>query len=114
MRYKLLGKRSGLRVSELSLGTGMFGTGWGHGAEPAEARRMFDQFVEAGGNFFDTADGYQFGQSESLLGDFASADRDQLVIATKYSSGAAKEPTIGRTGNSRKSMLYSVEQSLRR
>ena len=114
MRYKLLGKRTGLRVSELSLGTGMFGTGWGYGADPAEARRTFDRFLEAGGNFFDTADGYQFGQSESLLGDFASAHRDELVIATKYSSGAAKQPTLAKTGNSRKNMRYSVEQSLKR
>jgi hypothetical protein len=114
MRYKLLGQRTGLRVSELSLGTGMFGTGWGYGADPAEARRTFDRFLEAGGNFFDTADGYQFGQSESLLGDFASAHRDELVIATKYSGGAAKQPTLAKTGNSRKNMLYSVEQSLKR
>jgi hypothetical protein len=42
MRYKIFGKRTGLRVSELALGTGMFGTGWDHGAEPNEARRVFD------------------------------------------------------------------------
>ena len=92
MRYRLLGEHTGLRVSELSLGAGTFGTAWGYGADPAEARRMFDRYLEAGGNFIDTADGYQFGQSESLLGDFASANRDELVIATKYSGGAAKEP----------------------
>jgi aryl-alcohol dehydrogenase-like predicted oxidoreductase len=114
MRYKLLGRRTGLRVSELSLGAGMFGTGWGYGADPIEARRIFDGFLDAGGNFIDTADGYQFGQSESLLGDFASSNRNELVIATKYSSGAAKEPNLAKTGNSRKNMLYSVEQSLKR
>jgi aryl-alcohol dehydrogenase-like predicted oxidoreductase len=70
MRYQVFGRRTGLRVSELALGTGMFGTGWGHGAERDEARRIFDGYLEAGGNFIDTADMYQFGQSESLLGDF--------------------------------------------
>jgi aryl-alcohol dehydrogenase-like predicted oxidoreductase len=58
MRYKLFGKHTGLRVSELVLGAGVFGTRWGHGAEPDEARRIFDAYVEAGGNFIDTANGY--------------------------------------------------------
>ncbi len=66
MRYKLFGKHTGLRVSELVLGAGNFGTGWGHGAEPDEARRIFNVYAEAGGNFVDTADGYQFGQSEQI------------------------------------------------
>lgn len=51
MKYKRLGRKSGLRVSELALGTGNFGTGWGHGAEPAEAKKIFDGYVNAGGNF---------------------------------------------------------------
>jgi aryl-alcohol dehydrogenase-like predicted oxidoreductase len=114
MRYKVFGKRTGLRVSELALGAGNFGTGWGHGAEPDEARRVFDGYVEAGGNFIDTADGYQFGQSESLLGDFIAGNRDELVLTTKFSGGAAKSPTLAKTGNSRKNMAYSVEQSLKR
>src|ERR1700729_4263047 len=69
MRYKLFGKHTGLRVSELVLGAGNFGTRWGHGAEPDEARRIFDAYADAGGNFIDTANGYQFGQSEEILGD---------------------------------------------
>lgn len=81
MRFKVFGRNSGLRVSELALGTGNFGTGWGHGAEPEEAKNIFDQFVNAGGNFFDTANAYQRGESESLLGDFIASDRDQFVIA---------------------------------
>jgi aryl-alcohol dehydrogenase-like predicted oxidoreductase len=59
MHYKLFGRHSGLRVSELILGTGNFGTGWGHGGEPAEARRIFDLYAAAGGNFIDMADAYQ-------------------------------------------------------
>jgi aryl-alcohol dehydrogenase-like predicted oxidoreductase len=65
MRYKVLGRHTGLRVSELTLGAGMYGTKWGHGADPEESRRVFDGYVEAGGNFLDTSDAYQFGESES-------------------------------------------------
>ncbi|MET8403181.1 aldo/keto reductase [Streptomyces sp900116325] len=82
MRYTTFGRRTGLRVSQYALGTGNFGTGWGAGAEPDEARRMFDRFAEAGGNFLDTADEYQFGESETMLGQFLGADRDDFVVAT--------------------------------
>jgi hypothetical protein len=66
VQYKTFGRRTGLRVSELALGTANFGTGWGHGAERDEAKRVFDGYVEANGNFIDTADRYQVGQSETL------------------------------------------------
>jgi aryl-alcohol dehydrogenase-like predicted oxidoreductase len=114
MRYQFLGRQCGLKVSELALGVALFGTQWGYGAEPADARRVFDRFVDAGGNFFDTSDSYQFGQSESLLGEFVQSMRDDVIIASKYSGGAAKEASLTKTGNSRKNMIYSVEQSLRR
>jgi aryl-alcohol dehydrogenase-like predicted oxidoreductase len=114
MRYRLFGRKTGLRVSEVALGVALFGTGWGYGSEPADARRLFDRYLEAGGNFFDTADGYQFGESESTLGDFIGPVRDDIVVATKYSGGAAKEATLAKTGNSRKNLVYSVEQSLKR
>ena len=64
---------------------------WGYGAEPEEARRIFDRFAEAGGNFVDCADAYQFGQAETLLGEFVAADRDHFVLATKYTLGAEPE-----------------------
>ena len=73
MRYKVFGRHTGLRVSELVLGTGVFGTRWGHGADADEARRILDAYAEAGGNFIDTADTYQFGESEELLGQFLKA-----------------------------------------
>jgi aryl-alcohol dehydrogenase-like predicted oxidoreductase len=114
MRYKIFGQRTGLRVSELVLGTGMFGTKWGYGADPAEARRIFDGYAEAGGNFLDCADNYQFGEAESLLAEFVASNRDDFVIATKYTLGAAPAGGISDTGNSRKNMLRSVEASLRR
>lgn len=114
MKFKVFGRNSGLRVSELALGTGNFGTGWGHGAEPEEAKKIFDQYVNAGGNFFDTANAYQRGESESLLGDFIASARDQFVVATKYSNATAPDAGISRTGNSRKNMVRAVEESLKR
>jgi aryl-alcohol dehydrogenase-like predicted oxidoreductase len=114
MRYKIFGRRTGLRISELALGAGNFGTRWGHGAERAEAKKVFDRFAEAGGNFIDTADSYQFGESEELVGDFIAADRDYFVLATKYTLGTTATDGISRTGNSRKNMVRSVEGSLKR
>ncbi|GAB2830377.1 aldo/keto reductase [Actinocorallia aurea] len=114
MRYTTFGRRTGLRVSEYALGTANFGTGWGAGAEPDEARRIFDRFAEAGGTFLDTADVYQVGESEQLTGEFVSADRDHFVLGTKFSLGASPHPDVSRTGNSRKNMVASVEASLKR
>jgi aryl-alcohol dehydrogenase-like predicted oxidoreductase len=114
MRYKSFGRRTGLRVSELALGAANFGTRWGHGAARADAKKVFDAYVAAGGNFIDTADSYQFGESEELVGDFIAADRDYFVLATKYTLGATATDGISRTGNSRKNMIHSVEASLKR
>lgn len=114
MRYKIFGRQTGLRVAELALGTGNFGTGWGHGAEPAEARRIFDGYVEAGGNFIDTANGYQAGQAEILVGDFIAAERDRFVLATKFTLGTTPADGLLQTGNSRLNMIRSVEASLKR
>lgn len=114
MRYTTFGRNTGLRVSELALGTGNFGTGWGYGSEKEEARAVFDGYVNAGGNFIDTADAYQFGQSEQMIGDFVAADRDHFVIATKYTLSALPDAGVARTGNSRRNMITSVENSLKR
>jgi len=114
MRYRLFGQHTGLRVSELVLGTGMFGTKWGHGADPEASRRIFDGYLEAGGNFLDTSDTYQFGESEALLGEFIKPHRDDLIVASKYSMGASPNGSLSVTGNSRKAMVRSLEQSLKR
>lgn len=114
MKYTTFGRNTGLRVSELALGTGNFGTGWGYGSEREEAKQVFDGYAEAGGNFIDTADAYQFGQSEQLVGEFIAAERDHFVVATKYTLGASPAGGISRTGNSRKNMIQSVESSLKR
>ncbi|GAB3459903.1 aldo/keto reductase [Azotobacter salinestris] len=114
MRYMTFGRNTGLRVSELALGTGNFGTGWGYGTERDEARRVFDGYVKAGGNFIDTADIYQFGQAETLLGEFIAGDRERFVVASKYGLGASPDAGVSRTGNGRKNMVRSLEDSLKR
>jgi aryl-alcohol dehydrogenase-like predicted oxidoreductase len=112
MRYTLLG-RSGLRVSELCLGTMTFGDDWGWGAPKEESKRMFDLFAEAGGNFIDTANNYTNGTSEKFVGEFVQRDRDHFVIATKYTlTERDSDPNFG--GNHRKNLRRSVEGSLRR
>lgn len=110
--YRLLG-RSGLRVSPLSLGTMTFGTDWGWGSDRDDSRRIFDTYVDRGGNFIDTASAYTNGTSEEFVGEFAGDRRDSLVIATKYTMNRRPtDPNAG--GNNRKNMIASVEQSLRR
>src|SRR5262245_32307044 len=112
MRYRLLGK-SGLRVSELCLGTMTFGEDWGWGASKDESRRVYDAFLEAGGNFVDTANVYTNGTSEALLGEFMAGQRERIVLATKYTNaGPGNDPNAA--GNHRKSMMQSVEASLKR
>ena len=112
MRYKLLGP-SGLRVSELCLGTMSFGDAWGFGAEEKEAHRILEAFADAGGNFIDTANAYHEGQSEEFLGSFLGPGRDRFVVATKYT--LAMDPgDPNAAGNSRKNLRRSVEASLRR
>lgn len=113
MRFKPLGT-SGLRVSELCLGTVNFGaTMGGRKLDRREAGAVFEAFAEAGGNFFDTADEYQGGRSEEILGELIRTDRDRFVVATKY--GLSR--TAGRiaaSGSSRRNMRRSLEGSLRR
>jgi aryl-alcohol dehydrogenase-like predicted oxidoreductase len=112
MQYRLLG-HSGLRVSELCLGTMTFGEDWGWGASREESRRIFDLYCESGGNFIDTSNNYTNGTSEKFVGEFTQGDRDHFVIATKYSLTERKpDPNFG--GNHRKNMMRSVEGSLRR
>ncbi len=112
MRYRELG-HSGLKVSELCLGTMTFGEEFGIGTDEAGSREIFDAYVEAGGNFFDTANIYNRGTSEQLLGKFAGAERDRYVIASKYTLNARPDdPNAG--GNHRKNLVCSLEDSLRR
>lgn len=112
MKYVTFGK-SGLRVSELSLGTMTFGDQYNWGASNDESKKIFDAYITAGGNFIDTANFYSTGGSESLLAGFIKDIRKQLVIATKYTyTMNLKDPNAG--GSHRKNMVQSVEESLKR
>lgn len=111
MKYRLMGK-SGLRVSELALGAMTFGTqGWG--ADERESRAVYDRFREAGGNFIDTANIYGGGTSETYLGEFMGAERDRIVLATKY-TGATRARDVNAAGNGRKNLMDSLHASLAR
>jgi aryl-alcohol dehydrogenase-like predicted oxidoreductase len=113
MKYKLLG-RSGLKVSELCLGTMGFGTEAGWGADRDDSFAIMDSFATAGGNFLDTANIYKLGTSEKIIGEYISNhDRDYFVLATKYT---LKDNTTNpnASGNNRKNMMRSVEESLKR
>ncbi|HEX7080565.1 MAG TPA: aldo/keto reductase [Gammaproteobacteria bacterium] len=108
--FRTLG-RTGLKVSPLGMGVMTYG--WG--ADKQAAREIFDLYRERGGNFFDTADMYAGGESESWLGEFVadSGARDELVIATKFSFNAQPgNPNAG--GNGRKNILRAIDGSLRR
>jgi aryl-alcohol dehydrogenase-like predicted oxidoreductase len=118
MNYQLLG-RSGLRVSDLCLGTMTFGEDWGWGAAREESRRIYDAYREAGGNFLDTANTYTNGSSEKLVGEFIGGHREEVALATKYTIAAAGftgQPGTDANagGNQRKNMVQSVEASLKR
>src|SRR6202051_1541645 len=114
MNYQLLG-RSGLRVSDLCLGAMTFGEEWGWGAAKDEARKIYDAYREAGGNFIDTANIYTNGSSEKIVGEFVAGHREEVVLATKYTNAAAA-PSAGfdpnASGNQRKNMVQAVEASL--
>jgi aryl-alcohol dehydrogenase-like predicted oxidoreductase len=111
MRYTMFGK-TGLRVSELCLGTMTFGEDWGWGAPRDTCARIVDLFEEAGGNFIDTASNYTGGSSESLVGELLNGRRDRFVLGTKYTVQA--EPDPNSAGNHRKSLVRSLERSLKR
>ncbi|HKX39811.1 MAG TPA: aldo/keto reductase [Burkholderiaceae bacterium] len=112
--YHTLG-RSGLRVSRLSFGAMTFGTEWGWGSDKNASQRMFDTYLDSGGNFIDTADVYTNGTSERWVGEFVKARqaRDRVVLASKYTFNLGdRNPNGG--GNGRKNLLRAVEGSLQR
>jgi aryl-alcohol dehydrogenase-like predicted oxidoreductase len=112
MKYLRLGS-SGLMVSELCLGTMTFGEEMGIGSPASECREIFDAFMAAGGNFLDTANIYNRGTSERILGELIASHRDYVVVASKYSLNTrADDPNAG--GNHRKNLVQSLDASLER
>lgn len=112
MKLKTLG-RSGLKVSELCLGTMGFGTENGWGADKETSKQVFDTYTNAGGNFLDTANMYKMGTSEKFLGEFIAAERDNYVVATKYSLFENTQQA-NASGNNRKNMIRTVDACLKR
>jgi len=119
MEYRSLG-RSGLKVPELCFGTGTFGAGneffkaWGETQE-IEARKLIDVCMEAGCNFFDTADVYSDGASETVLGKaIAHLKREDVLISTKatFRQGVLTGPN--QVGSSRWHLINALEASLKR
>ena len=112
MRHTTFGK-TGLRVSEAFLGTMGFGEDWGWGAGADECRKIFNAYAEAGGNVIDTANRYTDGSSERIVGELLGTDRDRFVLATKYTL-TMDGGDANASGNHRKNLRRSVEDSLRR
>ena len=112
LRYRMLGQ-SGLRVSEICLGTMSFGEGWGFGATEADSHNVLDVFAEAGGTFLDTANKYHNGETEEILGTWLPGRRHRMVLATKYTLAMDHED-LNTAGNQRKNLVRSVEKSLER
>lgn len=113
MKIKLLGK-TGVRVSQIALGTANFGQRWRHGADADESAAIFNAYAQAGGTVIDTADVYQFGQSEEILGTLLEGRRNDFFLASKFTNGASPEAGRLVTGNSRLAMIASLEASLKR
>jgi aryl-alcohol dehydrogenase-like predicted oxidoreductase len=113
MRYQTFGRRTGLRVSEYVLGTANFGSADGSAGLDG-SRQIFEAYVAASGTTFDVSNVYQDGEAETVLGGLLGQQRDDFVIMTKYSGTRQAQPRPGTTGNSRKTMVRSLEESLRR
>ena len=109
----LLFGQTGLRVSRFALGTMTFGTSWGFGADEASCDRILSAYLDAGGNFIDTADKYTDGEAERILGRLLRGRRREVILATKYSL-CTDTADVNSFGNHRRNLVLSVEDSLRR
>ena len=114
MKYNLFGTKTGLYASEIILGAASFGTRSGYGAEPTNAKEILSVYADAGGNFIDTSDAYQLGQSEEIVGEFIKDQRSNFIICTKYTRSNELNPSKANFGNHRKAMRQAVEASLKR
>jgi len=113
MKYKLFGT-TGLYASEIILGTSMFGTRKGYGANTEDARQILTAYTDAGGNIIDIADTYQLGEAEEVVGKFIEHQRSNFIICTKYTRSSEANPAISNSGNHRKAMRQAIESSLKR
>lgn len=114
MKYKLFGTKTGLYASEIILGAANFGTKSGYAAKPGDAMQILTAYADAGGNFIDTSDTYQLGESEELVGKFIEHQRSNFIICSKYTRSNESSPAISNFGNHRKAMRQAVDASLKR
>lgn len=114
MKYKLFGTRTGLYASEIILGGAGLGIRSGYGSTPEEAHGILTSYAKAGGNFIDTSDRYQLGESEEIIGRFLKGQRQNFIISTKYTQSSSPNPGISNFGNHRKAMRQAVDASLKR
>lgn len=114
MKHKLFGTKTGLYASEIILGAAMLGNRKGYGSSIEDAKQILTAYTDAGGNFIDTSDRYQLGESEELVGEFIKKQRSNFIICTKYTQSSEANPAISNYGNHRKAMRQAVESSLRR
>lgn len=110
----MFGTRTGLYASEIILGGAGLGTRSGYGSTPEEALNILKAYAEAGGNFIDTSDRYQLGESEEIIGRFLKGQRQDFIISTKYTQSSDPHPKISNFGNHRKAMRQAVDASLKR
>lgn len=122
-RYRILSSNCSMRVSPLQLGSMSIGDAWSDvmgSMTKEQSFQLLDAYFDAGGNFIDTANCYQDGQSEQWIGEWMAArnNRDSLVLATKYTTEykaheLGKRRTANHSGNHKRSLLMSVRDSLR-
>ncbi|MBD2753894.1 aldo/keto reductase [Spirosoma validum] len=114
MKHKLFGTQTGLPASELILGGSQLGDRRGYGTAAQDALQILSAYADAGGNFIDVADQYQFGEAEETVGRFTQHNRHDFIICTKYTRSNLSDPSVANAGNHRKAMRQAIEGSLRR
>ncbi|RYF63805.1 MAG: aldo/keto reductase [Cytophagaceae bacterium] len=114
MKHKLFGAQTGLPASELILGGSQLGDRRGYGTAAQDALQILSAYADAGGNFIDVSDQYQFGEAEETVGRFTEHKRHDFIICTKYTRSSLPDPSIANAGNHRKAMRQAIEGSLRR
>lgn len=114
MNYQLFGTQTGLPASQLIMGGSQLGNRRGQGTSPEDALLLLSAYSEAGGNFIDLSDLYQFGQAEEMVGQFMQDKRHEFIICTKYTLTSQPNAPVGNLGNHRKAMRQAVEASLKR
>ncbi|MCK7554958.1 aldo/keto reductase [Chitinophaga sedimenti] len=114
MKYKLFGTQTGLQASEIILGAASLGQRRGYGAVAEDIPGILGAYTDAGGNFIDLADQYQFGEAEEIVGRFIASNRQDFIISTKYTLSSEKAAAPASRGNHRKAMRQAVEGSLKR